>query len=150
MEFFKQMVDYFNKEQVSAKDVILISLITTFLTWVLANFSKRSVGAFKKVIFASREFNRKHIKNSLTFNEIIEIETKIEKNQMLKRYEKKAYEKHREKMEIQRRRFLENSNMDEETIESLKMTTEKMLKKKLVHTPKGAYFIDSDDEEENK
>lgn len=90
---------YLTHEQVSALDVLLLSIVGSFFTWILAMLGRflgrlllRTIRSIRNYLMKLyREFHRRYISKRVTMNEYIIIKDKLEKGQKLKRYEEKKY-----------------------------------------------------------
>ncbi|MFJ7940928.1 hypothetical protein ACIQYG_20875 [Peribacillus sp. NPDC096622] len=85
--------DYLFNEQIRAIDVIIIGLIGSFILWLLriiVNSVKVKLGLFKAHI---SKLHRRYIKRNMTVNEYIKAHDRVQNGEVLKWYEKKAYDK---------------------------------------------------------
>jgi len=102
---------YLTHEQVSALDVLVLSIVGSFFTWILAMVGKflgrlllKTIMSIYKYLFnmivkSSREFHRRYITKKVTMNEYIIIKDKLEKGEKLKGYEERKYAIWIEKMD---------------------------------------------------
>lgn len=101
---------YLTHEQVSALDVLILSIVGSFFTWILAMVGKflgrllfKAITSTYKYLFNAivkiwREFHRRYISKKVTMNEYIIIKDKLDKGESLKRYEQKKYERWEEEV----------------------------------------------------
>jgi hypothetical protein len=99
-DLLSNISDYLFSERTRTIDVIAISIITTFVTFLLARSSTVIWSLIVKglQLFWSRikRLNEKYIKQQINLNEMIEIENRLENGGKLKWYEKKPYKKYQD------------------------------------------------------
>jgi hypothetical protein len=94
-DLIEVITNYLNKEQKTAKDVILLAVIGSLVFAVMA-FVFRIIGRliyhnYKKGHNVLKLYFRLFIKQELNLNEYLDVQERIEKGGKLKWYEKKSY-----------------------------------------------------------
>lgn len=91
---------YLTHEQVSALDVLILSIVGSFFTWILAMVGRflgrlllKTIRRIRNYLMKLyREFHRRYISKKVTMNEYIIIKSKLDEGEKLKKYEQKKYE----------------------------------------------------------
>ncbi|MBY0029882.1 hypothetical protein ACQKJG_23210 [Priestia megaterium] len=91
---------YLTHEQVSALDVLILTIVGSFFTWILSVTGKFLGGLLLKGVInlyrfirrLLRKLHRKYINHKPTMNDYIFLKDKVDKGEKLKWYERKKYE----------------------------------------------------------
>ena len=91
---------YLNKEAITGKDVIIISVLSSFVFLLLKGLFRSLFNRIKDLIMKLMDITlkrikyvyRKYVKRSLTMEELIDINIRLESGGKLRWYEKKGYD----------------------------------------------------------
>lgn len=94
-EFIETINDFLNQRTLKAKDVIIVSVLSSFFFWILSGFIKKIWSLLLKLIkwlkSYCKKIIRKYVKQQLTVNELLEVEKRLQNGGELRWYEKKSY-----------------------------------------------------------
>ncbi|MFD1952794.1 hypothetical protein ACFSL6_01440 [Paenibacillus thailandensis] len=94
--------DYLFNEQVRAIDVIFLSLLTSFVLWIVTSIFKKVQSIFSSILKKVQNhiifLYKIIVKKKMNVSKYIEIEKRLEAGGKLKWYEKKAYFKAHEEI----------------------------------------------------
>jgi hypothetical protein len=103
--------DYLFSERTRTIDVIVVSVATSFVTFILAKFASSIwsliIKGFKNLGLRIKKLNRKYIKQKMSMKEMMELNKRLANGGKLKWYEKKPYKKYQESVPGQMQRFKE-------------------------------------------
>ncbi|WP_186578028.1 hypothetical protein [Aquibacillus kalidii] len=90
----QQIWDYLTQEKLRAIDVIIITVVSSIVYGIISGFVK-SVGksTFLKLSKSIKNVIRKYVKQKPSFNELIDMERRVNEGEHLKWYERIGYYK---------------------------------------------------------
>jgi len=94
---------FLNQRNLRAKDIIIVSISSSFIFWLISRFLDKLILFIRKLIKLNyekiRKIHRKYIKKKLTVGEYKEIIKRLKNGENLKWYEIKSYYINKEKAE---------------------------------------------------
>jgi len=94
---------FLNQRNLRAKDIIIVSISSSFIFWLISRFLDKLILFIRKLIKLNyekiRKIHRKYIKKKLTVSEYKEIIKRLKNGENLKWYEIKSYYINKEKAE---------------------------------------------------